>query len=228
MQMIADIAQKYGAISVVDNTYLGPCFQQPARHGISLAVYSATKYLAGHSDVLAGAVSGGAAHIAQIGLMRSSLGNIANPFTSWLLCRSTETLHLRTARAAQSAAAVAAFLSQHQLVAKVYYLGNIQPTHPQYHIYKKQCTSAGAMLAFDAKNADAVPQILDKLRLIKQAVSLGGTESLATNPYYTTHAGWTPEAKAAIDITPAMVRISVGVEHPDDLIADLKQALEAN
>ena len=225
LEMMANIAQKYGAISVVDNTYLGPCFQKPAQHHVDLSVYSATKYLGGHSDIVAGAVSGRAELIEKIRLLRHSLGNIANPFSSWLLCRSTETLHLRMERAAENAVKVAFFLNHHPAVSKVYFLGDIEPTHPTYAIFKKQCTAAGAMLAFDLKNEAQVPIFLDKLRLMKQAVSLGGTESLATQPYHTTHAGWSPEAKAEINITPAMVRISVGIEHSDDLIADLGQAL---
>lgn len=216
-------------VVVVDNTYLGPLWQHPLQHGADLVVYSATKYIGGHSDVIAGAVSGKAEYMQRVKVLRTFLGNMAGPWTGWLLLRSLETLQLRMERQAKNARLVAEFLREHPKVEKVHYLGFLSEAHEpqQYAIFRKQCGSAGAMLSFDVKGGEAAAfRMLNSLKLVKLAVSLGSTESLAQHPATMTHAGVPPQRKAEMGITDKMVRLSVGVEHPDDLIWDLKQALE--
>jgi len=216
-------------VVVVDNTYLGPLWQHPLKHGADLVAYSATKYIGGHSDVIAGAVSGKAEYMQRVKVLRTFLGNMAGPWTGWLLLRSLETLQLRMERQAKNARVVAEFLREHPKVEKVHYLGFLSEEHEpqQYAIFRKQCSSTGAMLSFDVKGGEAAAfRMLNSLKLVKLAVSLGSTESLAQHPATMTHAGVPAQRKAEMGITDKMIRLSVGVEHPDDLIWDLKQALE--
>lgn len=214
----------------VDNTYMGPLWQHPLKWGADFSIYSATKYIGGHSDVIAGAVCGSDKGLMKrVKKLRTSLGNMAGPWTGWLLLRSLETLALRMERQAATARIVAEYLRNHPRVQKVHYLGFIDPaTDPQqYDIYQRQCTSAGAMLAFEVEGGEeSAFRILNRLQLVHLAVSLGSTESLAQHPDTMTHAGVPTEHKRALGITPGMIRLSVGVEHPDDLTADLGQALE--
>ncbi|MEP2668297.1 MAG: cystathionine gamma-synthase family protein [Cyclobacteriaceae bacterium] len=212
----------------VDNTYMGPLWQHPLQLGADLSLYSATKYIGGHSDVIAGAVCGSKAVITRVKTLRTFLGNMAGPWTGWLLLRSLETLKVRMEKQAANAKVVADHLLTHPKVEKVYYLGHISPDDAmQYAIYKKQYTSAGAMLSFDVKGGEKEAfRFLNALRLVKLAVSLGSTESLAEHPASMTHAGVDPAYRKKMAISEKMVRVSIGVEHIDDLLWDIDQALE--
>ncbi len=211
----------------VDNTYMGPLWSHPLQHGADFVLYSATKYIGGHSDVIAGACLGSKELIGRVKGLRTFIGNMAGPWTGWLLMRSLETLKARMELQAANATKVARFLAGHYKVAQVYYLGLLEPGHPQYDIYKRQYSSPGAMLSFEVKGGEAEAfRFLNSLKLIKLAVSLGSTESLAEHPKTMTHADVAEEDKQAIGITDNLVRLSVGVEHADDLIWDIGQALE--
>lgn len=210
----------------VDNTFLGPLFQHPLKHGADLVLYSLTKYVGGHSDLIAGAAMGSKDLIAQVKTTRTIMGSMAGPWTAWLLLRSLETLKLRMTSQMKNARHVADFLAAHPLVERVYYLGHLTEDDPQHAIYVKQCEGAGGMISFEVKGGEEEAfKVLNALRMVKLAVSLGGTESLAEHPGTMTHADVSPEAQLAMGITPSLIRISVGVEHPDDIIADLDQAL---
>lgn len=229
----ASLARKYSTaerrvVVAVDNTFLGPLWQHPLKHGADLVLYSATKYIGGHSDVIAGAALGSAELIRQVRTLRTALGTMAGPWTSWLLLRSLETLQLRMVRQTETAGIVANFLAGHPGVGKVHYLGLLTADDPQYEVYQRQCLSPGAMMSIEVGNDEAGAfRFLDALKLIKLAVSLGGTESLISHPGSTTHAGVPEAERLRTGITETLVRLSIGVEHPDDLIADLTQALAA-
>jgi methionine-gamma-lyase len=215
-------------LTAVDNTFLGPLWQQPLRHGADLVLYSATKYIGGHSDVIAGVCLGSRELLAQVKVLRTIFGTMAGPHTGWLLLRSLETLKLRMTAQMKTARHVAAFLTDHPKVARVHYLGNLTGDDPQYAVYQRQCSAPGGMISFEVVGGEAEAfRLLNALKLIRLAVSLGGTESLAEHPATMTHADVDPEERLELGITPAMIRLSVGVEHSDDLIADLAQALEA-
>lgn len=220
-------AENPQVIVAVDNTYMGPLWQHPLDHGADLSIYSATKYIGGHSDVIAGAICGSSALIKRLKVLRTFLGNMCGPWTGWLLLRSLETLVVRMERQTHNAQRVAAFLNNHPNVAKVYYPGLLSENDgEQYEIYKRQCLSPGAMISFDIKGGEAEAfAFLNQLKLVKMAVSLGSTESLAEHPASMTHAGVDPLHRQQMGITDQMVRLSVGVEHADDLIWDLSQAL---
>ncbi|HET9057398.1 MAG TPA: cystathionine gamma-synthase family protein [Chitinophagaceae bacterium] len=231
--MCAAIAKQYSIADkkvfvAVDNTYMGPLWQHPLKVGADLVLYSATKYIGGHSDVIAGAVLGNTEMINRVKVLRTFLGNMISPYTGWLLLRSLETLKVRMDQQAANAEKVAAYLSQHPMVEKVYYLGNIKETDAaQYEIYKKQCIGKGAMLSFDIKGGEQEAfTFLNHLKLIKLAVSLGGTESLAEHPATMTHVDIPDEEKILFNISSKMIRLSIGVENDKDLIWDLEQALE--
>lgn len=215
-------------ILAVDNTYLGPVWQHPLQHGADLVIYSATKYIGGHSDLIAGAVLGSRPLMERIHTLRTFFGNMAGPWTGWLLLRSLETLKIRIQRQTQNAQEVAQFLESHPKVKKVHYLGLLKKSDGrQYEIYKKQCLAPGAMISFNIDGGEAEAfRFLNKLHLFKLAVSLGSTESLAQHPDTMTHAGVATEEKKKLGITPSLIRLSIGVEHPEDLISDLSQALE--
>jgi methionine-gamma-lyase len=211
----------------VDNTFLGPVWQHPLHHGADLVLYSLTKYAGGHSDVIAGGCLGSCELIDTVRTMRTILGTMADPFTGWLLLRSLETLKLRFTSAVKNARYVAEFLNDHPKVRRVLYLGFLGETDPQHEVFRRQCHSAGATFSFEVEGGEAEAfRLLNALKLVKLAVSLGGTESLAQHPATMTHADVSAELQATCGITPNMVRISVGIEHPDDIIADLEQALE--
>lgn len=233
IRMCDRIKQKYSTaeksvILSVDNTYMGPLWQHPLKHGADLVLYSATKYIGGHSDVIAGACLGSKALISRIRGLRTFLGNMAGPWTGWLLMRSLETLKVRMEQQASNAVHVAQYLRNHPKIARVYYLGFIPEAGNELEkrIFAEQYTSSGAMIAFDVAGGEKEAFIfLNHLQLIKLAVSLGSTESLAEHPYTMTHADVPQEDKNAMNITPALVRLSVGVEHHEDIIADIEQAL---
>lgn len=222
-------SQERRAIVAVDNTFMGPLWQHPLKLGADLVIYSATKYIGGHSDLLAGACLGSADLIKRIKTLRTFLGNMASPWTSWLLMRSLETLKARMELQCRNAVKVARFLQNHPLIKKICYLGLLRPEDgEQYKIYQTHFKAPGAMLAFEIEGGEKEAfTFLNNLKLVKLAVSLGSTESLAQHPASMTHAGVPKEEKRAVGITDNLVRLSVGVEEAQDLIWDLKQALQA-
>ncbi|MDK1017558.1 MAG: cystathionine gamma-synthase family protein [Actinomycetota bacterium] len=212
---------------MVDNTFLGPMWQHPLKHGADIVLYSATKYIGGHSDLIAGASLGSRELMAAVAEMRTILGTMASPHTGWLMMRSLETLSLRMTKQTENARKIAAFLVDHPKVAKVSYLGLLTPEDDGYAIYRDQCEGPGAMISLWIEGGEAEAfRFLDSLQLVHLAVSLGSTESLVEHPASMTHAGVDPEDKIRLDITDSLVRLSVGVEHPDDIITDLANALE--
>jgi methionine-gamma-lyase len=226
------IAQEFSVegrkvVLAVDNTFLGPVFQQPLKHGADLVIYSLTKYVGGHSDLIAGAVLGDKKLLDQVKGTRTFFGNIAGPFTGFLLMRSLETLKVRMVQETENAKKLADFLVEHPKVKRVSYLGLLKEGDNGYDVYRSHCTGPGSMIAFEVKGGEEEAfRFLNGLKLIKLAVSLGGTESLAEHPGAMTHSDIPAESQRKIGITPAMCRISVGLEDPDDLIADVAQALE--
>jgi methionine-gamma-lyase len=211
---------------IIDNTFLGPLWQQPLRHGADLVLYSLTKYVGGHSDLIAGACLGAEQHIAPVRGMRTIFGTMADPMTGWLVLRSLETLKLRMTCSMKNAKYVAGFLAEHPRVRRVHYLGFLEEDSEQYETYRSQCRAPGSTFAFEVDGGEAEAfRVLDALQVAKLAVSLGGTETLAEHPASMTHADVPFEEKQKMGITDAMIRISVGIEHPQDIIADLRQAL---
>jgi len=212
----------------VDNTFLGPLWQHPLQHGADLVLYSLTKYAGGHSDLIAGACLGSEALVATVRGMRTILGTISDPHTGWLLMRSLETMKLRMTSAMKNARYVADFLADHPAVKRVQYLGFLPEDDPQHDLYHRQCLSPGSTFAFEIHGGEAEAfRVLNHLQLVKLAVSLGGTESLMEHPATMTHSDVPAARQMTMGITPGMLRLSVGVEHPDDIIADLTQALAA-
>lgn len=214
-------------VLAVDNTFLGPVFQHPLNLGADLVIYSLTKYVGGHSDLVAGAVLGSTKLVDQVKGTRTFFGNIAGPFTGFLLLRSLETLKIRMHQEMENAKVLADFLADHPKVARVSYLGHLEEDDPRYGIFRTHCTGPGSMIAFEVHGGELEAfRFLNELKLIKLAVSLGGTESLAEHPGTMTHSDIAADEQLKIGITPAMCRISVGLEDPNDLIADVSQALE--
>jgi methionine-gamma-lyase len=214
----------------IDNTFLGPIWAQPLKQGAELVVYSLTKYAGGHSDLVAGSVVGSKDHINTIRMMRNTIGTICDPNTAWMLLRSLETLELRMSRAGENAAKVCAFLKDHPKVEKVGYLGFLEGGDDarQADIYRRHCIGAGSTFSLYLKGGETEAfAFLDSLKIAKLAVSLGGTETLASAPAAMTHLSVPDERKQALGITDNLVRISIGVEDADDLIADFEEALKA-
>ena len=232
IKMCREIADHFGTDKkkvylATDNTFMGPIWSSPLQHGSDLVIYSATKYIGGHSDLIAGAVLGNNEVMQRVRVLRTFLGNMASPHTCWLLLRSLETLKVRMEQQARNAQEIAKFLEGHPMISKLHYLGCLEEDSRSYGIYKRQYSSPGAMIAFEikGKEADAFC-FLNNLELIKLAVSLGSTESLVQHPASMTHIGLCPELKKKIGITEGLVRLSVGVEHYEDLIADISSALD--
>lgn len=210
----------------IDNTFLGPLWAKPLRQGADIIVYSLTKYAGGHSDLVAGGVLGAKRWLDPVRAMRNVIGTICDPNTAWMLSRSLETLELRMSRAGENAARVCAFLRDHPKVEHVGYLGFL-PDGAQRDIFERHCTGAGSTFSLFLRGGEAEAfAFLDALRIAKLAVSLGGTETLASAPAAMTHLSVPDERKARMGITPNLVRISIGIEDADDLIADFAQALE--
>jgi methionine-gamma-lyase len=211
----------------IDNTFLGPLWSRPLAHGADLSVYSLTKYAGGHSDLVAGGVVGSKALLDQVRMMRNTIGTITDPNTAWMLLRSLETLELRMTRAGENAAKVCAFFRDHPKVESVGYLGFLDGGR-QADIYRRHCTGAGSTFSLYLKGGEKEAfAFLDALKIAKLAVSLGGTETLASAPAAMTHLSVPDARKQALAITDNLVRISIGVEDADDLIADFDQALKA-
>ncbi|WP_109097058.1 cystathionine gamma-synthase family protein [Aquimarina sp. AU58] len=215
------------ALVAVDNTYMGPLWQHPLQCGADLVLYSATKYIGGHSDLIAGAVLGNAELMLRVKTLRTFLGNMVSPHTAWLLLRSLETLKVRMDQQTKNAQIIADYLNNHPKIENVYYLGLLEEETEGYKTFQKQCSAPGAMVSFDIIGGEEEAFIfLNNLKLMKLAVSLGGTESLAEHPKTMTHAGVDEEQRQEMNITDQLVRLSIGVEHAKDLVWDLEQALE--
>ncbi len=232
--LIASVADEIGArqghrpLVVVDNTFLGPFQQNPLAHGADLCMTSLTKYAGGHSDLLAGGVSGAAGPIHTLKQLRTLLGSQLDAHTSWMVLRSLETMHLRTERAGRNARAMAEFLQNHPAVSAVNYIGFQRPGSRAHAVFARQCQGAGSTFTFKIRGGEAAAfRMLDRLRVIHMAVSLGGTETLICHPATTTHFNVPEERRLEVGIDENALRISVGVEHVDDLIEDLRTALEA-
>jgi methionine-gamma-lyase len=231
LRRIADeigTAQGYRPVLVCDNTLLGPVFQRPLDHGADVSVYSLTKYVGGHSDLIAGAALGSKATIAPIKALRGSVGTNLDPHSCWMLGRSLETLGLRMERSNTNALLVAEYLRDHPKVDKVHHLAFLDKGSAAQAVFARQCTGPGSTFSFDIKGGEKQAfAFLNALQIFKLAVSLGGTESLASHPAAMTHSGVPVEVRDRIGVLDTTIRLSVGIEHPDDLIADLTQALAA-
>ena len=234
LDLMVRIADEVGAkqghrpLVVVDNTLLGPFAQRPIEHGVDLCMTSLTKYCGGHSDLLAGGISGRKELIDHLRMQRTTWGNHLDPYTSWLVLRSLESVAVRTERAMQNARGVAEFLRDHPKVAGVTYLGFLEPGTRRRAVYDRQCKAAGSTFSFHLHGGEAEAfRMLDQLKLLKLAVSLGGSETLICHSASTTHYAVAPAQRLAGGITDGTIRLSVGLEHVDDLIGDLRQALEA-
>ena len=222
----ATIDQESKPVLAVDNTMMGPVWQQPLAHGADLCIYSLTKYVGGHSDLIGGSCSGSKALVSRIRKVRNSIGTTMDSNTAWLILRSLETLKIRMEAAANGAKKVVNYLQGHDKVSRIDYPGLLKKGDSQYDIYQKQCTGAGSTFSFEVDGGEeGAFSVLNKLKLVKLAVSLGGTESLAQHPAAMTHSGVLKERRAVIGITEGLIRISVGIEDAEDIIADLSQAL---
>jgi len=225
LRAVSDIAHKAGARVVCDNTFMSPYLQRPIEFGVDIVVHSTTKYLNGHSDGIGGiVVLNDEADADWIGFIQNSAGAILSPFDSWLVMRGTKTLALRMEQHDKSGRAVAAFLEEHPKVRKVYYPGSA--AHPQHALARRQQRGFGGMVSFDVGSLSAARVVLESVKLCTLAESLGGVETLISHPATMTHASVDAEKRDRLGITEGLVRISVGLEDTDDIIADLDQALE--
>jgi methionine-gamma-lyase len=229
MRTIADEigeAQGHRPVIVCDNTLLGPLFQKPLKDGADVSVYSLTKYVGGHSDLIAGAALGSKELMKTVRLLRSAIGTQLDPHSCWMLGRSLETLALRMNAANRNAEIVAAFLHEHPSVAKVHHLAYLPEGSRAKEVYESQSSAPGSTFSFDVKGGEAEAfRVLNALQVFKLAVSLGGTESLISHPASTTHSGVPKATRDRLGVSDATIRVSIGIEHPDDLVADLAQAL---
>ena len=212
---------------VMDNTYLGPLWQKPLDFGVDIVCYSATKFLNGHSDVIAGCAMGSEQVIRPIKTLRTFLGSMIAPYTAWLLTRSLETLHLRMAKQGENAEKVVNYLMSHKSVKSVSFPGIETMGEKQNKIFKRQCLGSGAMISFEVFGGEKEAfKFLNNLKLIKLAVSLGSNESLAQHPYSMTHADVPDDIKLKIGINQGLIRLSVGIENAEDIISDLNNAFK--
>jgi len=224
LKAVSEIAHRVGARVVCDNTFMSPYLQRPLEFGVDIVVHSTTKYLNGHSDGVGGAVVLNDEEDANwIGFVQNSVGAILSPFDSWLVMRGTKTLALRMEQHDKSGRAVAAFLEEHPKVRKVYYPGSA--SHPQHALACRQQRGFGGMVAFDVGSLQAAKTVLESVKLCTLAESLGGVETLISHPATMTHASVDLEKRERLGITDGLVRISVGIEDTDDIIADIDQAL---
>ncbi len=211
-----------------DNTLLGPVFQRPLEHGADISLYSLTKYVGGHSDLIAGAALGSRAVMKQIKALRGAIGTQLDPHSCWMLGRSLETLSLRMEKADRNARAVADYLHHHPKIETVHYLPYHDPDSPTGRVFAAQCSGAGSTFSFDIRGGQPASfRFLNALQVFKLAVSLGGTESLASHPATMTHSGVPADVRQRIGVFDSTIRLSIGIEDPDDLVADLAVALDA-
>jgi len=212
----------------IDNTFLGPVWANPISSGADISVYSLTKYAGGHSDLVAGGLTGKKALLDRVRMMRNTMGGICDPYTAWQLLRSLETLELRMIRAGENATKVCEFLRDHPKVEKIGFLGFLEEGSRQKDIYDRHCSGPGSTFSLYLNGGEAEAfRFLDNLTIAHLAVSLGGTETLASAPAAMTHLSVPDERKAKLGITPNLIRVSIGIEDPDDLIADFSNALQA-
>src|ERR1700716_2438087 len=222
------IGQSQGHTPIVacDNTLLGPVFQRPIEHGADLSLYSLTKYVGGHSDLIAGAALGSKALMKDIKALRGAIGTQLDPHSCWMISRSLETLSIRMEKADRNARLLADYLRDHAKVAKVHYLAHLEEASPARLLFARQCTGAGPTFSFDIVGGQAAAfKFLNALQLFKLAVSLGGTESLASLPASMTHSGVPADIRQKIGVLDSRIRLSIGIGHLSDLIADTAQAL---
>ena len=225
LQAAGQIARKHNLILNVDNCFATPIGQTPIEYGADLVVHSATKWLDGQGRVLGGVVVGKKELIHEIYLFCRSTGPSLSPFNAWVLSRSLETLDVRMERHSSNALYIAEALEGHPAIASLKY--PFLPSHPQHDIAKKQMHSGGGIICFDLKGGlDAGRKFLDNLKMLSKTANLGDTRSIASHPASTTHAKLSPEERAAVNITPGLIRISVGLEHRDDILQDILQALK--
>ena len=220
---VADLAKSKGILTTIDNTFASPVNQNPIDFGIDIVIHSATKYLGGHSDILAGAVACSNAHMEVIWNVAKNLGGSLSDFTVWMLERSMKTLALRVKAQNRNAKKMAKFLSQHQDVKKVFYPG--LKTHPQYELAKSQMKGFGGMLSFELVDGLDAMQFQKELKLIKSSMSLAGVESTVLSPHKTSHSLLTQKERDSIGVTDNLIRFSVGIESKQDLINDIEQAI---
>jgi len=226
MKKTAALAREHGLISMIDSTFGTPINQHPAEYGFDLVMHSGTKYLAGHADLTCGAIAGRRDLIARIHDTRTTLGNCMDPHAAWLLTRGMKTLAVRVARQNENALRVAEFLDQHQKVRRVYY--PFLKSHPQHAIAREQMSAGGGMVTFEVMGTgDDARRVSEAMRLFTLATSLGGVESLVSIPVLTSHAMISAEQREEMGVTEQMIRLSIGIESADDLIADLQHALDA-
>src|SRR5438270_8076094 len=224
LREVSEVAHRAGARVVCDNTFMSPYLQRPLEFGVDIVVHSTTKYLNGHSDGVGGiAVLNDEEDANWLGFVQNSAGAILSPFDSWLVLRGTKTLALRMEQHDRSGRAVASFLEEHPKVLKIYYPGSL--SHRQHDLAKRQQKGFGGMVAFDVGSFEAARTVLESVKLCTLAESLGGVETLISHPATMTHASVLPETRSRLGITDGLVRISVGIEDTDDIIADLDQAL---
>jgi cystathionine gamma-lyase/cystathionine beta-lyase/cystathionine gamma-lyase/homocysteine desulfhydrase len=225
LKEVSEIAHRAGARVVCDNTFMSPYLQRPLEFGVDIVVHSTTKYLNGHSDGVGGVVVLNDEEDANwIGFVQNSAGAILSPFDSWLVLRGTKTLALRMEQHDRTGRAVAAFLEEHPKVKKVYYPGS--ESHPQHALARRQQHGFGGMVSFDVGSLENARKVLESVKLCTLAESLGGVETLISHPATMTHASVDEDKRQRLGITDGLVRISVGIEDTDDIIADLDQALE--
>jgi methionine-gamma-lyase len=234
LAMVKDLADQIGEKQalrppvICDNTFLGPVYQNVLEHGADVAVYSLTKYVGGHSDLVAGGATGAGQWLKPIKALRSAMGVQLDPNTAWMIMRSMETLQLRMERANTNALKVATYLREHSKIESVWHLAFLPKGDRGRAVFKRQCKAAGSTFAFTVHGGEAAAfRVLDALQVVKLAVSLGGTETLASHPASTTHSGVSKDVRDALGVSDGLIRISVGIENADDLIADLEQALAA-
>jgi cystathionine gamma-lyase/cystathionine beta-lyase/cystathionine gamma-lyase/homocysteine desulfhydrase len=226
IRALAEAAHRRGALLVVDNTFMSPFFQRPLALGADIVVHSTTKFLNGHSDSVGGvAVVRQQAHADWLRYVQNAAGAILSPFDSWLVLRGTKTLALRMPRHEENGRKIASFLRDQAKIRKVYWPGF--PDHPGHELHKRQASGFGSMISFEVGSLDAAKAFLAQVRLCSLGESLGGIETLISHPATMTHAGYTQAERDALGITNGLVRISVGCEDADDLVADLRRALEA-
>lgn len=224
LKNVVALARKHKIVSLIDNTFATPILQKPLNMGFDLVLHSATKYLAGHSDIVAGAVTGSRERIAKVREMMVFLGGSMDPDPAYLLIRGLKTLEIRVRRQCKSAMTVARFLERHPRIGRVHYPG--LRSHPDHRLAKRQMSGFGGMLAFDVKGGlPATRRFCDKSQIFLLAASLGGVESLIVLPIYTSHYRMSAGELSAAGVGPGTVRMSIGLEDPDDLLADLKMAL---
>ena len=223
LEALSEIAHAVGALLVVDNSFLSPVGQQPLKHGADISVQSATKAIDGHGRVMGGVLSGSEELMTQVAMYCNSCGLAMSPFNAWVLLSGVETLSVRMEKQFAGALKIARWLSEQPQVKAVYYSG--LPDHPQAALAAKQQLGGGIVVGFEVEGKDAAWSLLDKVELFSKTANLGDVRSTITHPWTTTHGRMSPEDKQAAGIRPGLLRLAIGLEFPDDLIADLQQAM---